>query len=110
MTRPQRVLFVCSQNKLRSPTAEQVFSQVEGIEADSGGIASDAVTPLGADQIAWADTIFVMERSHRSKLSRRFKSQLVGKRVVVLNIPDEFDYMDEKLVELLKARVTHHLR
>ena len=110
MSGTQNLLFVCSQNKLRSPTAEQVFSRMDGVEADSGGIASDAVTPLGADQIAWADTIFVTERSHRAKLSRRFKAQLAGKRVVVLNIPDEFDYMDDKLVRLLQARVTPHIR
>ena len=109
--RPSRnILFVCSQNKRRSPTAEQVFSQIEGIEADSGGIASDAVAPVGSDQIAWADIIFVMERAHRTKLARRFRRHLDGKRVVVLNIPDEFECMDERLVGLLKARVTPHLR
>lgn len=57
----------------------------------------------------WADVIFVMEKTHRNKLSKRFRPQLKGKRVVCLNIPDEYAYMDAGLVTLLKAVVPKHL-
>lgn len=64
------VLFVCSANRLRSPTAEQVFSTWPGIETDSAGISAGATVLLTSEQIDWADIIFVMEKTHRSKLTR----------------------------------------
>lgn len=59
--------------------------------------------------LQWADLILVMERTHRSKLSAKFRAQLAGKRVVCLEIPDDFDYMEPALVELLNARVPKYL-
>lgn len=106
----QRLLFVCSQNKLRSPTAEQVFSTWPDIECDSAGLAPDADVTLSTEQIEWASIIFVMEKSHRSKLSRKFRDHLKGKTVITLGIPDDYDYMDPALVDLLKARVPKFLR
>jgi predicted protein tyrosine phosphatase len=104
-----RALFVCSQNRLRSPTAEQVFSSVPGLEVDSAGLNHDAETPLTPEQVAWADVVFVMEKTHRNKLSKGFRAQLKGKKIVCLNIPDEYEYMDAGLIRLLKARVPPHL-
>ena len=103
-------LFICSQNKLRSPTAETVFAKWPGIETDSAGLNNDAETPLTLEQIAWADIIFVMEKTHRTKLSKRFRKYLNGKRVVCLDIPDDYDYMQEELVKLLETRVGKFLR
>jgi predicted protein tyrosine phosphatase len=105
----RRVLFVCSQNRLRSPTAEQVFSKWPGIEAASAGLDEDASVPLTPELLQWADTIFVMEKSHRNKLSRKFKQHLKSQRVICLNIPDEYGFMDPQLVQLLKAAVSKHL-
>jgi predicted protein tyrosine phosphatase len=99
-----RILFVCSQNKLRSPTAEAVFADHPHIDVDSAGLNHDAVVPLSPEQIQWADLILVMEASHRNKLTKRFRKHLAGKRVVVLNIPDNYDYMEPALVELIKRR------
>jgi predicted protein tyrosine phosphatase len=62
----QHVLFICSQNRLRSPTAEQVFADWPGIETSSAGLNHDAENPLTPELLQWADTIFVMERAHRS--------------------------------------------
>lgn len=99
-----RILFVCSQNKLRSPTAEAVFSNHPQVDVESAGLNHDAAVPLSAEQVEWADLIFVMEKSHRIKLTKKFRKYLAGKRVVVLDIPDNYDYMDPALVELLKRR------
>ena len=101
----KRILFVCSQNYLRSPTAEQIFSTHPRWEVRSAGTDRNAVTPLTRDLVAWADVIVAMEQTHRSKIRNRFKSQLAGKRLVVLGIPDEYDYMQPELVALLQARV-----
>ena len=105
----KRVLFVCSQNKLRSPTAEQVFADFPNIETASAGLNNDAENPLNSELVAWADIIFVMEKMHRSKLQRKFKKDLKSARVICLDIPDEFDFMDPKLVKLLNSRVPRHL-
>ena len=105
----RRILFLCSQNKLRSPTAEAVFAGHPGIEVDSAGLNNDAVVPLSAEQIEWADTIILMEKAHRIRLNRKFRSFLGRKQIVVLGIPDDYDYMDEDLIQLLKARCQPYL-
>lgn len=104
-----RVLFICAKNRLRSPTAEQVFASWPGVETDSAGVNHDADVPVGPEQLRWADLIFVMERRHQAKLRQNFRAALAGKRVVVLGIPDDFAYMDPALVALLEARVARYL-
>ena len=105
----KHLLFICSQNKLRSPTAEAVFAGMPGIDVDSAGLNNDAIVPLTPEQVGWADLIFVMENEHRNKLNRKFKRHLNGQRVIVLGIPDNYDYMNPALVGLLKAKVTPFL-
>jgi predicted protein tyrosine phosphatase len=106
---PQNLLFICSQNKLRSPTAEQVFSQYPGIETLSAGTHNDAVTPLDAELIDWADIVFVMEKIHLAKVRTKFRSILNGKRVICLDIPDDYAFMDPDLVRLLETKVPRFL-
>ncbi len=104
------LLFVCSENRLRSPTGEAVFSQYDGINAIGCGTNSDAETPISGDLIEWADIVFVMEKTHRSKVSKKFKHLLGKKKLVCLDIPDNYDCMDPELIRLLKAGVIKHLR
>ena len=105
----RHLLFLCSQNRLRSPTAETIFADHPGIDVDSAGLNNDAVVPVSAEQIEWADVIIVMEAVHRSRLNRKFRKSLAGKRIAVLNIPDNYDYMDPELVRLLKVRCAPYL-
>ena len=104
-----RVLFICSQNRLRSPTAEQVFSTWPGVETSSAGLDRQASVPVSPELLEWADTIFVMERTHRAKLSRMFGKYIKSQRVICLHIPDEYEFMDERLIRLLKVLVPKHL-
>jgi len=104
-----KVLFICSQNKLRSPTAEQVFSGYAGVEVASAGLNHDAEVPLSAELVEWADTIFVMEKAHRNKLRKKFHAQLKRQNIICLNIPDQFEYMDPALVRILESRVPRYL-
>jgi predicted protein tyrosine phosphatase len=99
------LLFICSQNRLRSPTAEAIFSEYDGLEVESAGLDRGAEMPLSSEAIARADIIFVMEQSHRRKLSRNFQPWLRNKRVICLNIPDNYDYMEPELIELLEQKV-----
>ena len=100
-----RLLFICSQNRLRSPTAEKVFEGSPGIEVKSAGTESSAVTVLTTEHLAWADVVVVMEKSHRNKIFKHFREPLIGKRVVVLGIPDDYEYMQPELIDLLKTLV-----
>ena len=99
-----QVLFLCSKNKLRSPTAECVFADHPGLDVDSAGLSRDAEIRLSDDQIHWADLIFVMERTHRAKMNQKYGHALKGKKVVVLGIPDRYGFMDEELVGILKRK------
>jgi predicted protein tyrosine phosphatase len=105
----KRILFVCSQNKLRSPTAEAIFANHPGIEVDSAGLNHDAISPLSPEQIAWADLILVMERSHLTRLNRKFRSHLRGKQVAVLAIPDRYEYMEGELIALLMQKCARYI-
>lgn len=99
------LLFVCAKNRLRSPTAEAVFSEDPGIAAIGAGINPDSATPLSGDLIEWADILFVMENTHRTRVTKKFGPLLKTKRLIVLDIPDTFEAMDPELVRLLRARV-----
>lgn len=80
-----RVLFVCTVNRLRSPTAESLFSTWPGVEALSAGTDSSATTPLTAELVASADLIFAMEKHHRDRIRKRFKARPSDERIITLN-------------------------
>ena len=105
-----RILFVCSENRLRSPTAAALFSEYEGVEAISAGTNSDCETPVSGDLIEWSDVVLVMEKSHRNKVAKKFRPLLKDKKIGVLEIPDNFDYMDPDLVRILRNRVPRYVR
>ncbi len=105
----KNVLFVCSQNKLRSPTAEQVFANWPRIEVSSAGTNNDAENPISSEQIAWADIIFVMEKIHRTKIQSKYRAALKGKRLICLDIPDNYTFMDPALITVLEAKVPRYL-
>lgn len=106
----KKLLFVCSENRLRSPTAEAVFSAYEGVEAIGAGTNSDAETTVSGDLIEWADIVLVMEKSHRNKISKKYKELLKNKRLIVLEIPDNYECMQPELIQLLKAKVSRAVR
>lgn len=103
------LLFVCSRNRKRSPTAEVVFRDWPGVKTLSAGTAPDAETPLDVDLIEWADIVFAMEGRHRKALQSRFGTRLRDKKLVCLQIPDDFEFMDPVLVERLKGIVPRWL-
>ncbi len=105
-----RILFVCSENRLRSPTAAAVFSEFEGVDAISAGTNKDCECPVSGDLIEWADAVLVMENSHRNKISKRFRDLLRSKKLAVLEIPDIYEFMDPMLIALLKVRVPRYVR
>ena len=81
-----------------------------GIEVASAGLNNDAENPVTPELLWWSQVIFVMERVHRNKLAKKFKASLGGKRIICLEIPDEYDFRDPGLVRLLEAKVPMYLR
>ncbi len=102
-------MSVCSANRLRSPTAEHVFASWPAIKVDSAGKNHDACNPLTAEQVEWSDVIVVMAKTHKNKVQQHYRKWLNGKRVVCLDIPDEYEFMDEQLVRLLQAKMRRFL-
>ena len=79
------------------------------LEVRSAGLDRDAINTLSADDLEWADIIFVMEKTHRNKLSKKYAKFIRKKRVVCLDIPDEYEYMDPILIHLLQTLVPQYL-
>ncbi len=99
------ILFICSRNHWRSPTAETVWRKHPGISVRSAGTSPNARRTVGPADIRWADVIIVMEQKHKSRLVADFTRLLEHKPIHVLEIPDEYKYMDPELVDILKESV-----
>jgi predicted protein tyrosine phosphatase len=107
--RPLRIVFVCSQNKLRSPTAEAIFRHTLGWEVASAGTDRTAGTPLTRDLLDWADVAICMQQQHRDWIRSKLRGALPDDRILILGIPDDYEFMDPELVELLKRTVPGRL-
>ncbi|MFO0629369.1 MAG: hypothetical protein U0325_27585 [Polyangiales bacterium] len=104
------LLFVCSRNQWRSPTAERV---VRGwgppFAARSAGTSPQARVRVSEKAMAWADVVFVMEARHRELLRERFGAAARAREIVVLDIPDQWQADDPELVAMLDRRVREEL-
>ena len=105
-----KVLFICTANKLRSPTAESVFSAWEGIEAISAGTSPDAPLPLSKELVASADVIFAMETHHRERVRKKYKQRPTDSRIITLHIPDEYERDDPDLIALLEDKAGSRIK
>ena len=104
-----KLLFICSRNQWRSPTAEALFKNHPRYAARSAGTENGARIKVTDCHLGWADLIFCMERKHAERLRVRFPEELAGRQLITLRIPDNFAYMDPALVELLRAELGAHL-
>ena len=105
----KNILFICSRNQWRSPTAEKVYSKDARVNVRSAGTSPKARRTVNAKDITWAELIFVMEYKHKDRLKVQYSKPLQHKKVIVLDIPDEYQYMDEELVGLIEASVEEYL-
>lgn len=103
---PLKVLFICSRNQWRSPTAERVWRSHPSLAVRSAGTSPNARHHVSEEDIRWAKVIFVMEEKHKSRLVAEYGRVVEGKPVHVLDIPDEYKYMDPELVEKLERSVS----
>jgi predicted protein tyrosine phosphatase len=103
------ILFVCSRNKWRSRTAETIYKDNHNYNVRSCGTEPSAVIKVSAKTILWADNIFVMEKKHKQRLLERFPEEMQEKTIIVLDIEDNYKYMDNELIEMIRISVKQYL-
>ncbi|TQV74359.1 low molecular weight protein tyrosine phosphatase family protein [Denitrobaculum tricleocarpae] len=97
-------LFVCSRNQWRSPTGEEVWRKTPGVEVRSTGTSRNARRRMTLVDIRWADLILVMEEKHKSRIRAEFRDEVRFKALHVLDIPDDYAFMDPELVEIIREK------
>jgi predicted protein tyrosine phosphatase len=105
----QQLLFVCSRNQWRSPTAVALFQQSERYVAKSAGTSDRARIKITVGLINWADWIFVMEKRHAAIIRQKYPDAIADRSIVVLQIPDDYQYLDPELIEILRSRLAEYL-
>ena len=105
----QKLLFVCSRNKRRSLTAEMILRGKATIDVKSAGTENGARVKVTAGLLKWADVIFVMERKHFERLQQKYTTAIIDKPVIILDICDDYAYMDEELIDILTNRLAEYV-
>ena len=67
-----KLLFLCSRNQWRSPTAEALYQNDPRVEVQSAGLSPSARRRVTEKLLLWADLILVMETEHKRRLADRF--------------------------------------
>jgi predicted protein tyrosine phosphatase len=99
------ILFICSRNKWRSATAEAIYKSRQDISVRSAGTEPSARIRINTKLIQWADLIFAMEKEHKQRIIEQFSNDVRQKKILVLNIPDEYQFMDPELIDLIQTIV-----
>lgn len=97
------LLFICNANLHRSPTGAEIFK--DKYLTNSAGIGELAKVSLNKKLLEWADIVFVMENWMRTEIAEEFPKEYMQKKIVSLDIPDVYSYMQPELVKLLKEKV-----
>ena len=100
----RKVLFVCTANLQRSPTAERMYSDDPRFEVRSAGTDAMFGREVAAADLAWADIVVVMESRHEQKIRRKYPEESQSTQIVVLGIPDVYQYMEQALQREIKER------
>lgn len=105
----KKVLFVCSRNKWRSLTAETIYKNSSDFNVKSAGTENSARIKVNSKLLVWANLIFVMEKHHKEKLIMNFPSETQKANIIVLEIPDNYKFMDKELIEEIQNSVSRYL-
>jgi predicted protein tyrosine phosphatase len=103
------LLFICSKNQWRSPTAELLFKNHATHSAKSAGTSDKARIKVNQKMIAWADFVFVMERKHRKILEQNFPLAVASKLIIVLDIEDNYQFNAPELIDILRISLQNYL-
>lgn len=103
------MLFVCGMNKKRSLTAQKIYANDPRVDVRSAGVSPRSNTKLTETQIKWADLILVMEKKYKERIRAVFKNYSGLPKIESLEIPDEYEYMDDELIQIIKASTEPYL-
>jgi len=104
-----KILFVCSENKNRSLTAEHIYKNCAGLEVESAGTLFYAQKQVSKELVQWADAILCMENRHKRHIVRDFADIISDKIIDILNIKtficgEVYEYMHPVLIEIIKEK------
>ncbi|QIK70726.1 protein tyrosine phosphatase [Erysipelothrix sp. HDW6C] len=98
-----KILYLCSQNRRRSLTAESVLNGIDGHEVRSAGTENNARIKVTEGMLGWADIIVTMEKKHTMRIRSKYRDILEVRPIVCLHLLDDFLYMDETLIDILES-------
>jgi Predicted protein tyrosine phosphatase len=108
MNNKPKILVVCGKNKRRSRTAEYIFKNDSRFLLRTAGLSPKSEIQISERSISWANLILVMEKGHKNKISNLYRN-IELPRIEVLDIEDNYEYLEEELIELLKERINQTL-
>lgn len=103
------LLFICSRNQWRSPTAEGMFKRSQVHRARAAGTEPSARVRVNEQMLHWADIVYVMEYKHRERLKELFPETVRGKKIIVLDIEDNYQYNEPELIDILESALGEYL-
>ncbi|HSB01855.1 MAG TPA: hypothetical protein VLE49_14485 [Anaerolineales bacterium] len=109
MSSKPKILFVCGRNQWRSPTAYSIYKNDPRIEVRSAGVSSKSSHPISSSDIEWADMILIMEAKYQARVQGLFRDRRLPP-IKSLEIPDEYEFMDEELIALIKSGAEYHIK
>jgi predicted protein tyrosine phosphatase len=104
----EQLLFICSRNQWRSPTAANLFDRSDRYVAKSAGTSDRARIKITPGLLNWADRIFVMEKRHAAILHQKYPDLTIDRELMVLQISDDYQYMAPELIDILISRLAEH--
>ena len=102
-------MVVCGRNKRRSKTAEQIYRKNAKIDVRSAGLSPKSPSQISESKIEWSDAIMVMEDNQKNRINGQYR-HIELPPIFVLHIEDEFEFMDEELIELLEERIPNTIK
>lgn len=109
MTVKPNVLVVCGRNKKRSRTAEYIFKNDARFNIRSAGLSPSSNRVISENDLHWANLVFVIESSQGAKIWELYK-HIELSAIEVLHIPDEYEFMNEELIEMLTDAINGILK
>ena len=100
-----KILFVCSMNRWRSPTAEKIYADKPLVLTRSCGTSKKARKTVKSDDLTWADIVLVMEQKHKQRLLAEYAEEMRFKEIHVLDIPNDYQFMDPELIAEITTAV-----
>ena len=100
------LLFLCSENRNRSPTAEMLFQ-------DENECRSASIYPsfnqVDREMLSWSDLTFVMEKAHLDYLKKNYEDLFKSKKIINLDIPDNYQFQSDALKKILREKIEKNL-